>query len=259
MLSRYWPEALIFRRLEIDSCIHVQLTTTMTTTVPSAPSGGPTPPQETQPTNTYATYVPHDLAYSADFEDSLIAPILHSSNPDGSSQPEAGIRIIPPDSNETPVSGVSVRASDISPESLPTITETDLPLPLNDPRRKFASPLPGVLLTHPAGYLEGGPPLDPSLDTFAEDLLSHRPKIKNPDDLQRAVQKEIDANVEILKERLRARRRAKEKNEQVAKELKVLTDQHSMELRIQERWQEDAKKKKEAKEARRREREGGGG
>lgn len=230
----------------------------MSTTAPAAASGGPTPPQEEHPANTYATYVPHDLAYSADFEDSLIAPILDSSKADGSSQLASGIRVIPPDSSESPVTGVSVRASDISPESLPTILETDLPLPLSDPRRKFASSLPGVLLTHPHGYLEGGPPLDPTLDTFAEDFLSHRPNITKQEDLQRAVQKEIESNVEILRERLRARQRAKEKNDQVAKELKVLMDQHSMELRIQERMQEDARRKKEAKEARKRERETGG-
>lgn len=231
----------------------------MTTIPPSAPGGGLTPPLEEHAASTYASYVPHDLAYSVDFEDSLIAPVLHSSTSDGASQPLSGIRVIPPDSNETAVSGVSVRASDISPESLPTITEIDLPLPLNDPRRKFASPLPGVLLTHPSGYLEGGPPLDPTLDTFAEDFLSNRPKVNSPEELRRAVQKEIDANVEVLKERLRARQRAKERNEQVAKELKGLTDQHSMELRIQERMQEDARKKKEAKEMRKKEREGDGG
>lgn len=193
----------------------------MTTAEPAAASGGPTPPQEDLSDSTYASYVPHDLVYSADFEDSLIAPVLH-----GSSQSNAGIRVIPPDSNEEPVSGLSVRSSDISPESLPTITETDLPLPLIDPRRKFASPLPGVLLTHPSGYLEGGPPLDPKMDTFAEDFLSHHPNVSSPEELRRAVQKEIDVKVEALKERLRARQRAKEKNEQVAKELKVLTDQH---------------------------------
>ena len=229
----------------------------MTTTAPSAPGGGPTPPQEAQTAKTYATYVPHDLAYSANFEDSLITPVLHGSNADGTSPPEPGIRVIPPESNEIPVSGVTVRASDISSESLPTITETDLPLPLNDPRRKFASPIPGVLLTHPVGYLEGGPPLDPSLDTFADDFLSHRSKISSTADLQRAVDKEIDANVEILKGRLRARQRAKERNEQVAKELKVLTDQHDMELRIQEKMQEASRRKKEEKEMRRAEREGG--
>ena len=196
--------------------------------------------------------------YNADFEDSLIAPILHSSNADGSTQLSTGIRVISPDSTESPVSGISVRASDISPESLPTILESDLPIPLTDPRRKFASPLPGVLLTHPHGYLEGGPPLDPTLDTFAEDFLSHRPNITKPQDLEKAVQREIDEQMGVLRERLRARQRAKEKNEQVARELKVLTDQHSMELRIQERMQEDARRKKEARMARRGEREGAG-
>jgi hypothetical protein len=220
----------------------------MTTTVPSAPGVGPTPPQEEQPANTYASYVPHDLAYNADFEDSLIAPVLNGPRGDGSIHPEAGIRVIPPDSSEAPVSGVSIRASDISPESLPTITETDLPLALNDSRRKFASPLPGVLLTHPSGYLEGGPPLNPSMDTFAEDFLSHHPSVSSPEDLRRAVQKEIDTHVEVLKERLSARKKGKEENERLAKELKTMTDQHDMELKIFHRMQEDAMKRKAKKE-----------
>ena len=246
-------------RCKIDYTLLQYVSTTMTTTTPPAPGMGPTPPQEDQPASTYASYVPHDLAYNADFEDSLIAPVLNGPKGDASIQPEAGLRVIPPDSNEAPVSGVSVRASDISPISLPTIMEADLPLALNDPMRTFASPLPGVLLTHPAGYLEGGPPLNPSMDTFAEDFLSHRPNVSTPEELRRAVQKEIDANVEVLTERLSARRRAKEENDRLAKELKTMTDQHDMELKIQERMQEAARKKKEAKERERREKDGAGG
>ena len=221
----------------------------MTTT---AHSGGPTPPQEDQPANVYAGYVPHDLQYSADFEDSLIDIVLHSAGTGGD-----GIRVIPEESDEQAIDGVSVRAKDILPQSLPTLREEDLPLPLDDPRRKFTSPIPGIRLTHPYGYLEGGPPLQPDLDTFADDFLSNHSHVSNPEQLSKAVQKEVDASIELLKERLRARQKAKEKNEQIAKDLKVLTDQHDMELRIHERMQEEQRRKKEAREKTRSEKQAG--
>lgn len=204
-------------------------------------------------TATYASYVPHDLKYSPEFEDSLIEALLNP-NPGGASN---GIRVVLDDSDEAPVEGTSIRLSDISPQSLPIIAEHELPLPLSDPRRKFASPIPGILLTHPHGYIEGGPALDPSLDTFADDFLSNHSSITTPDQLHSAVQKEVEAAIESLKERLRKRKEGREKNEQIQRELKVLTDQHSMELRIQERMQEDARRKKEAREERRRRRQGG--
>lgn len=220
----------------------------MTTT---APSGGPTPPQEEQSNNVYASYIPHDLKYSVDFEDSLIDILLDSTGADD------GIRIIPHDSDEQGVDGVSVRAKDISPESLPSLTKDDLPLPLDDPRRKFASPVPGINLTHPSGYLEGGPPLQPNMDTFADDFLANHPHVATPEQLRRAVQKQVDSSIELLKGRLTARQKAKEKNDQIGRELKVLRDQHDMELRIHERMQEEQRKKKEARDKRRSERQAG--
>ena len=172
-------------------------------------------------------------------------------------QQHESVRVIPEDSDEQPIDGVSVRFADISPQSLPSLTEKDLPLPLNDSRRKFASPIAGINLTHPCGYLEGGPPLNPEMDTLPDDFLSHRPEISTPEQLRGAVQKEVEVQIEQLKERLRARQKAKEKNEQIAKELKVLTDQHEMEKRVHERMQEEQRRKKEARERRRRESEVG--
>lgn len=200
----------------------------------------------------YAPYVPHDLKYDTSFEDSLISAVLSSDGRHG------GIRIISEDSDKSTVEGESVRLSDISLASLPHIAEEELPLPLNDSRRIYASPLPGVKLTHPGGYLEGGPGLDPDMDTFPDDFLSSRPQVTSSSQLQRALQKEISTSVELLKERLRARQKARARNEQIEKELKTLKDQHSMELRIHNRMQEEVARKKEAKEKRRREREGGG-
>ncbi len=199
----------------------------------------------------YVSYVPHDLKYGADFEDSLIQAVL------GSGGQSSGIRVIPDDSNEQAVEGQSVRASEMTLRTLPVISEDELPLPLSDARRVFASPLPGVRLTHPGGYLEGGPGLDSEMDTFQDDFISSRPSMTTSAQLKKALQKEIDSSVEALKERLLARRKARERNEQVEKELKTLMDQHDMELRIQNRMQEERARKKEAREKRRRDREGG--
>ena len=230
-----------------------EATENMTTADP-APLSTTTPPQETT-SGVHAAYVPHDLKYSADFEDSLIQAVLHSSR---DQTEDYGIRVLPEDSAETPENGRSVRLNDISAESLPNITEEELPLPLDDKRRTFASPIPGVKLTHPGGYLEGGPGLDPDMDTFPDDFLSNNPHVSNIEQLRLAVQKEIEVSVDVLKERLRERQKAKERNEQIEKEIKTLTDQHSMELKIQKRMQEERAEKKEARERRKREKEGGG-
>ncbi|KAK3698571.1 hypothetical protein LTR37_016898 [Vermiconidia calcicola] len=199
------------------------------------PSVGPTPTHDDEPTGIYVHYIPHDMKYSAEFEDSLIQVVLDS--PD---KQDNGIKVIPEDSDEAPVD------------------ESDLPLPLDDARRKFTSPVAGVKLTHPNGYLEGGPGLEPSMDTFPDDFLSNNPNITTSDQLQKAVKKEIDASIEALKERLEARQKAKDRNEQITKEIKMLTDQHDMELRLQQRMQEEQRKKKEAREKRRNEKDSAG-
>lgn len=213
---------------------------------------GPSPPADDNSDRAYANYVPHELKYSTDFEDSLVQTLL-----DPDAKTDNGIRVIPDDSDEAPEKGVSIRANDILAASLPDIQEGELPLPLNDPRRIYASAIPGIRLTHPGGYLEGGPGLDPEIDMFPKDFLSHKATIGTPSDLRTAVQAEIDTHVEALKERLRARQRAKEKNEQIEKELRALVDQHNMELKIQRRMAEEQRAKREAKEKKRRERGGG--
>merc|ERR1711939_6870 len=206
--------------------------------------------QHDKPGN-WANYVPHDLKYAADFEDALAKVALDADTI------HDGVRVLPDSSDEQAVDGASVRAKDFNMQSLPNISEDDLPLPLEDSRRIFVSPVPGVKLTHPAGYLEGGPGLDPEMDTFQEDFLARHPDVTTPADLKSAVGREVDEAVEQLKERLRKRRAAKERNEQIEKELKALRDQHEMELKIHNRMREESERKKEAREKRRRDREGG--
>lgn len=215
-------------------------------------AAGPTPPADEPADGLYASYVPHDLKYSTDFEDGLVETLL---NPDA--KLDSGIRVIPEESDEEPVEGKSIRSRDILLPSLPNIAEEELPLPLNDPRRVFASVIPGIRLTHPGGYLEGGPGLDPELDTFPDDFLNHNTEIGTAAALRAAVQTDINTQVETLKDRLRARQKAKEKNEQIEKELRALVDQHSMELKIQRRMADEQKAKREAKEKKKKERAGG--
>lgn len=213
------------------------------------PNAQPTPPQEAPPPNSYASYVPHDLSYCDTFEDSLIDIVLAKSP---TTAAQTGIRIIPDDSTEAPVDGISIRASDVSLQSLPSIREDELPIPLDDPRRIFASPVPGVRLTHPGGYLEGGPGLDPEIDTFPDDFLSNHPGLRNGDELRAAVAQEVDKQISLLQERMRARQRAKENNEDIERQLKALMDQHSMEMKSLQRMAEESERKKEAREKRRR-------
>lgn len=195
--------------------------------------------------------MPHDLKYSADFEDALMSAVF---NPNARSE---GIRLIPSDSSEERQDGVSERVGDEDLLSRPVIAEDELPLPLNDPRRMFASPVPGVKLTHPGGYLEGGPGLDPELDTFPEDFLSSHPTITTTPELRKAVEEEVGKSMELMKERLTRRKEAKERNEQIEKELKELRDQHSVELKVHNRIAEENLRKREAREKRRREKAGG--
>jgi hypothetical protein len=208
---------------------------------------GPSPSANEPTDGIYASYVPHDLKYNTDFEDSLVQALL-----DPEAKTDIGIRVIP----EAPEEGVSIRARDILLPSLPNVSEDELPLPLSDPRRVFASAIPGIKLTHPGGYLEGGPGLNPELDTFPDDFLNHNTDIGTVAALNTAIQSDIEAQIETLKERLRARQKAKEKNEQIEKELRALVDQHNMELKIQRRMAEEQKAKRAAKEKKKRERAG---
>ncbi|PIB00482.1 hypothetical protein CB0940_01356 [Cercospora beticola] len=206
---------------------------------------------EQRPGGKYASYVPHDLKYSAEFEDALMSVVLNPpASPDG-------IRVISEDSSEQSTEGVSIRMKDIPPESLPVIAETDLPLPLDDPRRIFASPVPGIKLTHPGGYLEGGPGLDPDMDTFPEDFFNNHPHARTTDRLAATVDKKIEELMGELQDRMRKREDAIKENGEVEKKLEELMLQHAMELKVHKKLADDRRAKREAKEKRRAEREGG--
>jgi len=95
------------------------------------------------------------------------------------------------------------------------------------------------------------------MDTFSEDFLAHHVDIRTVPELRAAIDAEIKASLEFLRERLRARRRAQMRNEQIEKDLKLMSDEHSMELKINKKLADERRAKKEAKERRRLDREAG--
>jgi hypothetical protein len=200
---------------------------------------------------TYANYEADDIKPTAQFMDD-VSRILH----DFSAKSDMGIRVIPRRSNELPKEGISICEKDILSSSLPRITKDELPIPLSDPRRIFSSGTPGIKLTHPFGYVVGGPGLDPKLDTFAKDYLSRNSDIRTAADLEAAKARDIAAGIEKAKKAAEERQGAKEHNEKVHKKTRAHEDQHSMEMKLHKVMAAEQKAKREAKEKRKAEKAG---
>lgn len=205
-----------------------------------------TPKSEVSDEGPTASWLPRDIPYNSAFEDS-VCDILTITD---SSSSNVGLRVIPRDSFETAEPGESIHARDIPSSTLPEIPFSSLPLPLSDARRKYASPIPGINLTHPGGYLEGGPGIAASDDEFARHfVLEH--KICAPAELEATVAREIAANLELAKARMEKRKEAREKNERVRREIKALSEDMDLEIKVLVKAREKAKERRERKERRR--------
>ncbi|KAJ9620452.1 hypothetical protein H2203_007658 [Taxawa tesnikishii (nom. ined.)] len=183
-------------------------------------------PQDSEEESTHATWLPRDIRYDEAFENSVKEIV--ENPPSG----PTGIRLLLDDSAEDPEPGVSVRIRDVKARDLPTIRFGDLPLPLDDSRRKFASPIPGINLTHPGGYLEG-----------ARDKGRGSPA--------RNTGGEIASCRELVEERMKDREDALQHNARIEKEIKTLMDQREMEVKIETRMKEEAREKRERRERKR--------
>ncbi|KAK6438507.1 hypothetical protein LTR95_005291 [Oleoguttula sp. CCFEE 5521] len=219
-----------------------------------ASAAGTASPTGSSSNGRYASYVPHDLPYNEAYENAIMQITLR---PDPNAK--RGIRVIPEGSSEQAQEGVSVGAADIAWESLPIIAEADLPLLLDDPRRIYASQVPGILLTHPGGYHEGGPGLDPEMDTFAEDFTSRHGDVQDAVQLRAAKDKDVKANLELLKKQMLDRQKAVEHNAKIHSQLKALTEQHELELKLLKNSAEEQRVKRETREKKKREREAAAG
>ncbi|THX57609.1 hypothetical protein D6D06_03610 [Aureobasidium pullulans] len=188
----------------------------------------------------------HQIPYPAHFENSLHHILEY---PPRSSRD--GITIIPNSSSQQPQQGVSIRERDVDARNLPHITLQQLPLSVHDPRRIFASPVPGIRLTHPGGWLEGGEgPSGEEQRAWAREFVEAN-NISGEQELGIAVQHHMQQNVELAKERMRARYEAQQQNVRVEKEIKTLMDQREMEVKIETRMKEDARIRRENREHKR--------
>lgn len=187
--------------------------------------------------------------YDANYEDSLMRTVLDSSSQ------HSGLRVLNDNSKEAPVQNISIRAADIAAQSLPVVRDEELPLPLSDARRTYSSAIPGIKLTHPSGAFQGGiEQRNDGQETFIDDFLVNNATINTDEQLQRAVDYEVGVNTNLLKDRMHARLKAKEKNEMLEKEIKTLVMTHDTELRVQRRMLDEQQARKEAKARRRQER-----
>ena len=203
-----------------------------------------TPKSNSDEDGAYASWLPRDIPYNASFEDSICAILTADSPPK-----HTGIRILHAGAPDSPKPGISIRAHDIPSTSLPTLTLADLPLPISDPRRKYASPIPGINLTHPGGYIEGGPGIAPSDDEFARHfVLEHG--VRTAEELKRTVDRELEAGLALARERMRARKGAMATNERIRREMKSLAEQMEMETKVLNKAREKAKERRERRERR---------
>lgn len=205
-----------------------------------------TPPTEAAAnvSNTvYAAYLPRDVPYNEAFEKSLQHALEHPP------YTRDGITVLPNNSPVPPEPGVSVRARDVDAAKLPHVPFAALPLPLDDSRRVYASPVPGVRLTHPGGYLEGGPGFAPGDDAFVQEFI-HQFGITDAAQLRDARDREIDQCLNEARERMQAKRDALEHNARIENELKTLMDQRDMELKIETRMRDEARERRERREKR---------
>ncbi|KZM24801.1 uncharacterized protein EKO05_0003517 [Ascochyta rabiei] len=186
----------------------------MTGTPPHRPRL-PTPTLSSSPTSPVIDYSPHTVPYNESFENELMTAILQAPTTTTPPQPRRPL----------------------ATDDTRMISASDLPVPLNSPLRTHPSPVPGLLLTHEKGYHTGG--IGPSahvVNEFAARFIAER-KLEAGDveGLERAVQREVQSKLEVVKERMRERERAFDRNKGVERELGDLRLQRQAELRVMER------------------------
>ena len=158
----------------------------------------------------HLNYTPHDLPYSESFENSLMDTILSSSPRNSRSLPSPS-------------------------QPLPSISPSSLPLSLKSPLRKYPSPIPNILLTHPAGYHTGGP--GPSAGTIAEftSRFVEDNNIKSKEELERKVDETMKERLDEVRERMKRRKEAFQRNEGVKRNIEELEAQRRIEEIVEEK------------------------
>lgn len=167
-----------------------------------------TPRDEPELTSPMVDFSPSTVRYDEAFENSLMDLILN------------------------PPSAPSPRKPS---QDIPTISASQLPIPLSSHLRTHNSAVPGLYLTHKNGYYTGGPGPSPhTIQEFADRFIREH-GIEDAGQLERVVEDVVRSKMEEVKERMGKRKEVVEKNKAVERELEDLRLQRSAELRVMER------------------------
>ncbi|KAF1985306.1 hypothetical protein K402DRAFT_334776 [Aulographum hederae CBS 113979] len=175
---------------------------------------------------------PPSLPYNARFEDSLMETVLASNSTRG------GMTVLPSTSTAKAVPGKSIVITEIDSSTLPFIRPSELPLPLNDERRTYQSPIPGVRFTHPGGAIEGGPgpfgPLgmDENRAKEAQDFIEEH-GIRTQAQFSKVLEQKRAQCMKKVKEAMEQRMEAKQQNQDLDGEIKTLEIEREMERKVQ--------------------------
>lgn len=160
-----------------------------------------------EPTSPVIDYSPATIPYSEAFENALMSAVLENG----------------PVAPRTPLA------------SIPVINPTTLPVPLDSALRTYASPIPGILLTHANGYHTGGPgPSPTSIDDFARKFIAEE-GIVDREGLESAVRRGIEERMGTVRQRMKKREEAVRRNRGVERELEDLRVQRAAEVSVQEK------------------------
>jgi hypothetical protein len=167
-----------------------------------------TPRDEPELTSPMVDFSPSTVPYDESFENSLMEIVL---NPPSQSSPR--------------------KPSD----DIPTISASQLPIPLSSNLRTHASAIPGLFVTHKNGYHTGGPGPSPhTIEEFADRFIREH-GIEDAGQLERVVEDVVRHKLEEAKRRMEKRKELVEKNRSIERELEDLRLQRSAELRVMER------------------------
>jgi hypothetical protein len=168
-----------------------------------------TPRDEPELTSPMVDFSPSTVQYDEAFENSLMEILLN-----------------PPPQPSSPR-----KPSD----EIPTISASQLPIPLSSNLRTHPSAVPGLYLTHKNGYHTGGPGPSPhTIEEFADRFIREH-GIEDAGQLERVVEDVVRHKIEEAKQRMEKRKELVEKNRGIERELEDLRLQRSAELRVMER------------------------
>ena len=212
-----------------------------------AQMAAPHSPPESPPADSQSLNTP----YSADFSNALIDISLENPNKKPSTKASGRAAL------EAATGDPDLREN----TQFPVVEEGELPIALNDERRKFESHVPGVMLTHPGGAIAGGsipslPAILPAdtqgstqeLDRRVRQLLQ-RQNLRTATQLRKYINSETQRQNDELKRRMRARKEALEQNEKIDKEIQQLEATRAMERRVEESMMEATKRRRESQES----------